>query len=101
MKTLPEDVLPYRRTPASTESTIPPGLLRDHTTKPGVWGVIHVLEGALEFRILEPAEERHRLTPDKSGIVEPAVRHQVTPLGPVRFYIEFHAASPEAGDPHP
>lgn len=45
MKTLPEDVRPYRRTPTFTESTIPPSLLMDHTTKPGVWGVIHVVTG--------------------------------------------------------
>lgn len=101
MKTLPEDVHSYRRTPTFTESTIPPGLLRDHTTKPGVWAVIHVLQGALEYHILEPAEERHRLTPDTRGIVEPTMRHQVMPLGPVDFYVEFYTTSPEAGNPHP
>ena len=100
MKQLPADVRPYRRTPEFTEATIPPGLLRRHTTKPGVWALIHVISGLLDYRILEPVEQRHLLTPDKPGVVEPSVAHQVAPLGPVRFYVEFHAAAPEAGDPH-
>ncbi len=62
--------------------------------------MIQVTQGALDYHILEPTEERHRLTPDIVGIVEPATRHQVAPLGPVRFYIEFHAATPDTGNPH-
>ncbi|MBU2755425.1 DUF1971 domain-containing protein [Acidithiobacillus sp. CV18-2] len=101
MKTqLPADVRPYRRTPEFTEATIPAGLLRHHSTKPGVWAMIHVLEGTLEYRILEPVEERHLLTPGHPGVVEPTVPHEVAPLGPVRFYVEFHAVAPDVGDPH-
>jgi tellurite resistance-related uncharacterized protein len=100
MKTLPTDVRPYRRTPEFTEATIPRGLLRDHATKPGVWAVIHVTRGALDYHILEPAPEQHRLTPDNVGIVEPEMRHHVAPLGPVQLYVEFHAATPEKGNPH-
>ncbi len=33
MKTLPADVRPYRSTLKFTETTIPQGLLKDHTTK--------------------------------------------------------------------
>jgi tellurite resistance-related uncharacterized protein len=91
LKSLLADVRPYRRTPEFTASTIPKGLLKEHTTKPGVWGVIHVTQGLLEYRILSPVPERHLLTPDKPGIVEPTVPHEVAPIGPVRFYVEFHA----------
>jgi tellurite resistance-related uncharacterized protein len=94
MKTLPPGVRPYHRTPDFTESTIPKGLLKAHTTKPDVWAVIHVTQGLLEYRILEPTEERHLLTPDKPGIVEPLTHHEVMPLGAVCFYVEFHAATP-------
>ena len=85
MKSLPVDVHPYRRAPEFTEATVRSGMRRDHTTKSGVWGVIHVTQGSLEYHILEPAGERHLLTTDKFGIVEPTIRHQVVPLGPVRF----------------
>ena len=50
MKNLPPEVKPYRRTPEFTESTIPAGLLKGHTTKPGVWAMIHVLEGGIGGR---------------------------------------------------
>jgi hypothetical protein len=45
----------------------------------------------LDYQILKPVPERHLLTPDKPGIVEPSVPHEVAPIGPVRFYVEFHA----------
>ena len=40
MKTLPADVVTYKKTPAFTQDTIPKGLLRRHTTKAGSWGKI-------------------------------------------------------------
>jgi tellurite resistance-related uncharacterized protein len=89
MKTLPPNVTPYQRTREFTESTVPQGLLRRHTTKAGAWGCIHVLEGSLRYRILEPALEEHVLTPGRPGIVEPGMPHEVEPLGNVRFYVEF------------
>ena len=90
---------PYRRTPEFTESTIPKGLLKEHTTKPGVWGVIRVTQGLLEYRILKPAPEQRLLTPDKPGIAEPTVPHEVAPIGPVRFYVEFHATPDKTQPP--
>ena len=34
------------------------------------------------------------LTPERPGVVEPEVAHEVEPLGPVRFLVEF-LRSPE------
>ncbi len=90
MKSLPPNVSAYRRTPEYSESTVPAGLLRRHTTKAGVWGLIQVLEGSLRYRILEPDGEEHVLTPGSPGVVEPDVPHEVEPLGAVRFLVEFH-----------
>jgi tellurite resistance-related uncharacterized protein len=89
VKTLPPDVSPYQRTREFTESTVPDGLRRRHTTKPGTWARIHVLEGSLRYRILEPAVEEHVLSPERFGVVEPEVPHEVEPLGAVRFFVEF------------
>lgn len=85
---LPTDATAYRRTPDFTETTIPAGLLADHTTKAGVWGRIVVREGALRYVIpsLGRAEE---LRPDAVGIVIPEVPHHVAPIGSVRFHVEF------------
>ena len=89
MKSLPTDVAFYQRTREFSESTIPAGLLRRHTTKAGVWGRICVLEGALRYRIHGSQPEEHVLSPERAGIVEPEVPHEVEPVDEVRFYVEF------------
>lgn len=89
MKSLPNDACGYQQTPEFTETTIPAGLLRRHSTKPGVWGRIHLLEGILQYRILEPVVEELELKPGLDGIVEPEVPHEVEPVGRVRFFVEF------------
>ena len=99
---LPENVLPLRRTPTFTESTVPLGLLKAHSTKEGSWGLIHVLEGALAYRLCDPrrAQAETTLTPDGApGVVEPTILHEVEPLGRVQFYVEFHRAPDSADAP--
>jgi tellurite resistance-related uncharacterized protein len=90
MKSLPNHVAPYKRTPEFTEATVPNGLLHEHQTKDGVWGKIVVLEGQLQYSISEPMPEVILLDAHTYGVVEPTMRHAVKPLGPVRFYVEFH-----------
>ena len=93
---LPPGLERVRSTPVFTENTTPPGLLRRHRTAPGTWGLIRVLEGRLLYRVLDPPSERV-LDPSRApGVVAPGVPHEVAPLGPVRFLVEFHRAPPEA-----
>ena len=89
MKALPEGVSSYKRTPEFTEQTVPAGLLKDHQTKEGVWGKIVILEGTLEYTIIEPELEVIQLNESRHGVVEPTILHHIKPLGPVRFYVEF------------
>ena len=92
-RSLPPSVAPYKRTAEFSETTVPAGLLKAHSTKAGVWGLIHVLEGELVYRITDPrrAPSEQVLTPSGApGVVEPAILHEVAPRGPVRFYVEFH-----------
>lgn len=96
---LPPDLVPYRRTAEFTEGTIPSGLRRAHATKAGAWGLIHVLAGRLAYRITDPrrpASETILTADGDPGVVEPTILHEVEPLGPVRFYVEFLHA-PESG----
>lgn len=93
MPDLPPDVRPYRRTPEFTEATVPQALRDAHSTKEGAWALIHVLEGRLAYRIGDPRRPPSEmvLTPDTPpGVIEPTVLHAVEPIGPVRFYVEFH-----------
>ena len=90
MKQLPSHLTPYKKTPEFDEQTVPNGLLHEHQTKEAVWGKIVVLEGQLQYTINEPEIEVIILDPDHIGVVEPTIRHEVKPLGKVRFYVEFH-----------
>ncbi|RMX08091.1 DUF1971 domain-containing protein [Corticibacter populi] len=98
---LPAGIRAYKRTPEFTQETVPAGLLRDHTTKAGTWALIHVLEGALLYVV--PSEGFQQvLAPGKPpGVVRPQQLHSVKPLGPVRFYVEFHAAPPDEAEGSP
>jgi tellurite methyltransferase len=88
MPVLPEHVQVYNRTPDFTTQTMPAGLLRDHTTKPGVWARIVVTAGELEYSFGEP-RRTFTLTRERAGIVRPEVPHQVQPRGAVEFHVEF------------
>ena len=90
MKTLPDNVVPYKRTPEFTEANIPKGLLKDHRTKEGVWGKVVVLEGSLKYTIVEPELETVTLNTRQHGVIEPEILHHISLCGPVRLYIEFN-----------
>ena len=89
---MPPGLVPYRRTPIFTEATLPAGLRRRHQTKAGVWGLIVVVEGRLRFRRLDPFVET-TLDPAAPAVVAPEEPHEVEPIGPVRFFVEFYAAA--------
>ncbi len=89
---LPAGHVPYKRTSELDQLSIPDGLKKDHSTKPGVWGVIHVLAGRLRYIVEPPLATERVLEPDAPGIVVPEVLHRVVPEGDVRFFVEFHRA---------
>jgi len=62
VRQLPDHVRSYRRTAEFTAETVPGALLKDHATKAGVWGLIHVLDGRLRYEI-SPTGEALELTP--------------------------------------
>jgi tellurite resistance-related uncharacterized protein len=89
---LPDTVVAYRRTPIFDQDSLPAALRRRHNTKEDVWGLIVVLEGRLLYRVLEPLCERI-LDPQTPGVIKPGQAHEVEPVGPVSFFVEFY------GDP--
>jgi tellurite resistance-related uncharacterized protein len=89
---LPAGMKAYKRTPVFDQESLPAGLRRRHCTKAGVWALIHVLQGSLQYRTFDPASETD-LTPQKPGVARPGQLHEVQPLGPVRMFVEFYAAT--------
>ena len=89
---LSDGLEPYKRTATFTEDTVPAGLLAEHSTKVGVWGLIHIEEGKLRYVVTDPrrASTEAMLTPEcEPGIVEPTILHRVEPVGAVRFHVQF------------
>lgn len=93
---LPAGFAPYHRTKTFTEATLPEALLSDHSTKVGVWGLIHVLRGEVGYRLHAPFGSDERIAPAAPGVVVPEVRHHLVRTGPVECYVEFWRAVEEA-----
>ena len=68
---------------------MPAALRHRHTTRPRVWGRIHVVSGELRYRVLGPTPVDRILSSARPAIVEPEVPHEVEPIGEVRFWLEF------------
>ena len=90
MKTLPSGVAYYARSPEFSDQSIPENLLDSHRTKTMTWAKIVVTQGKILYRILEPWIEEHELSPDRSGVVEPEVPHELEVMGDVRFHLDFY-----------
>lgn len=86
---LPKDVKVYAETPVFTEDSCPHKLTREHDTKPGVWGRLIVLQGALDFVIPGPPSITQHIETGSMIIIEPTVLHYVVLNGPVRFKVEL------------
>jgi tellurite resistance-related uncharacterized protein len=87
---LPSGYAAYKRTRDFDQDSVPDGLRANHSTKPGIWGVIHVVEGRLHYIVEPPLAGEHVLEPGRPGVVVPEVLHHVVPEGAVRFFVEFH-----------
>lgn len=90
MKAIPESINPARRTPEFDEGSIPKGFLKAHQIKAGMWAKIVIVEGRLQYTINEPEEEVIILDTETFGVIEPTILHEVKPMGPVKFYVEFY-----------
>ena len=85
---------PYRTTPLFDEHTLPKALREAHNTKPGVWGVVRVVEGELRYVVTGPGIEQI-LGPGRPGLIEPGELHFVEPIGPMRMQVEFYDQLPD------
>jgi tellurite resistance-related uncharacterized protein len=87
---LPEACIELRRTRVFTEATLPDALRSRHSTRRGVWGVLHVRSGRLLYRQHAPFDEEHVLAGGETDVIVPEVEHEVEPQGAVEFEIAFH-----------
>jgi tellurite methyltransferase len=86
---MPDGHAPYQRTPDFNHDSVPASLRKSHSTKAGVWALIHVVSGSLRYGVEPPVQLDQVVTPEAPGIVVPELLHHVEPLGDVEFYVEF------------
>ncbi|MEO8185324.1 MAG: DUF3565 domain-containing protein [Deltaproteobacteria bacterium] len=92
-KEMPTGHGPYKRTASFTDATVPQGLLHRHSTKAGVWALVHVSRGALELFETEAGGEcRQLVSAGQNAVIRPEVEHRVAPLGELEFFVEFWRA---------
>lgn len=87
---LPSDVVAYGRTPDFTPETLPDALKSAHSTKPGVWGLIHVLEGRLLYALEPPHRGLTVLAERETAPIPPEIPHRVAFTEGGRFFVEFY-----------
>lgn len=94
MQTPDEDFPPglekYSETPIFTHESVPEKLTRRHSTKPGIWGKLVVLNGALDYVRAEPVHDRRRLNAGDIGVIAPQALHWVELQADAEFRVEFY-----------
>jgi tellurite resistance-related uncharacterized protein len=86
---MPEGFVSYKRTGEFDELRVPAGLLANHSTKRGVWGVLRVLAGGLSYIVEPPLAREVFVDAEHPAVIVPEVIHRVRPEGAVRFFVEF------------
>ncbi len=90
--------IPYATSPVFDEHSLPDALRKEHRTKNGTWGLLQVLEGAVELVFLNPSQNR-RVTPNDPALIPPQAPHYVKLLGPMKMQVEFYRCDPLAQNP--
>ena len=89
---------PYRSTPIFDEESLPRAIRNDHATKPGVWGLLRVLEGKVRLVFHDP----HRIVgvdPQNPAPIPPEAVHHVEVDGAMRMQLEFYREKPIISGP--
>jgi len=87
---------PYKSTPLFDEQTLPDAMRNAHNTKTGVWGLLVVLEGAVDLVFHDPARTVH-VTPQHPAPIAPEAVHHVNVAGPMQMKVEFYREPPLGG----
>ena len=88
---LPRDSEPYRTIGPFNPATLPAGLTAEHRLKPGVWALVELTQGAIEFLWDDAKGGRHTLSAPAALVVPPEVAHHVETQSDFSLTISFHA----------
>jgi len=83
----------YARSPDFTPETLPERMRAGHSTKPGVWGLLRVSEGAVRYEVESPGRGSAVARSGEFVVIEAGATHHVDFVEPGRFHVEFYRAS--------
>ena len=89
-ESLPEGASKIGSTPAMTEETVVPGILKKHLAPRGRFGYLVVEEGELQFIWEDDPENALDADPGHPIVIFPERFHHVKITGKVRFRVEFY-----------
>lgn len=89
---LPKGVVAYKRTAEFTTESVPAALRANHSTKRGVWALLHVVQGRLRYIVEPPLAREVVVVPGEPAVIVPEVLHRVVLDDDTKFFVEFHAA---------
>lgn len=87
---LPAGFEAYARSPEFNSESLPAKLQAGHATKPGTWGLLHVLEGVLLYRLEPPRTDERLVKAGETVVIESEVAHHVQFVEPGRMFVEFY-----------
>ena len=87
---LPQEAVKIGSTPAMTEETVVPGILKKHLAPKGKFGYLVVEEGSLQFVWEDEENNVLDADPDHPIVIFPERYHHVSITAKVRFRVEFY-----------
>ncbi len=86
---LPDGLEHVRTTPQFTAESVPAGLRAALPVAPGVWGVLVVAQGHVDF-VMEASGATRRVGAGERQVIPPQQEHHVEPGPDARFAVQFH-----------
>lgn len=87
---LPEGAVKVGSTPSMTGETAAPGILKNHLTPKGKYGLLVIEAGALKFVWEDDVANVLDADPEHSIVIVPERFHHVVITGKVAFRVEFY-----------
>lgn len=88
---LPEDIVPYARSPQFSASTLPEKLKKAHDLKAGAWGRLNILAGTVTYFTIGQTDTVE-LSDTDTFIIPPEEKHYIAVSDDAELFIEFCAA---------
>ncbi|MEM7424401.1 MAG: DUF1971 domain-containing protein [Pseudomonadota bacterium] len=88
-RALPGGAAPYSRTPRFTEATVPQSLLREHSTKAGTHGLLHVDAGSVQYFLAGQETPAAEIAAGETFVILPEEVHFVRLGDGAAFWVEF------------